>query len=107
MAGVVGSIQATVNNLQNAGEGKIAEALKALTEAIAADASLSVEAKRESLAHVSAIGEELARPPEQRRPSVLRTVAGGLVGLIGHADKVYALYEILKTATRASGYELP
>lgn len=39
--------------------------MKALAEAIAADASLSNEAKADSLAHVSAMGEDRARPPAQ------------------------------------------
>lgn len=107
VAGVVGALQASLTTIQTAGEQRIAEALKALAETIAADAALSNEVKAESLAHVSAMGEELAKPPEQRRAGVLRTMAGGLVGLISRADKVYAVYEILKTAARAGGYELP
>jgi hypothetical protein len=107
VAGVVGTLEASLTTIQTGGERGIAEALKALAEAIAADSALSNEVKAESLAHVSAMGEELARPPEQRRVGVLRTLAGGLVGLIGHADKVFAVYEILKTAAGAAGYELP
>ncbi len=107
VGGVVQGIQATVNNLLGSGGEKLAEVLKDLTETIAAEATLSREAKREALEQVSAIGEELARPPDQRRPSVLRSVANTLVGLTGHADKVYAVYEILRTAAKASGYDLP
>jgi hypothetical protein len=107
VAGVVGTLQASLTTIQTGGEQRIAEALKALAEAIAADAALSNGAKAESLAHVSAMGEELSKPPEQRRPGVLRTMAGGLVGLIVHTDKVYAAYEILKTAAGAAGYALP
>jgi hypothetical protein len=107
VAGVVDTLQASQTTIQTRGEQGIAEALKALAESIASDAALSNEAKADSLAHVSAMGEELARPPKERRAGVLRTMAGGLVGLIGHADKVYAVYEIFKTAARAGGYELP
>jgi hypothetical protein len=107
VSGMVQSIQATVNNLQGSGGEQLAEALKDLTETIATEATLTREAKREALEQVSAIGEELARPPDQRRPSVLRSVANTLVGLIGHADKVYAVYEILKAVAKANGYDLP
>jgi hypothetical protein len=107
VAGAVNTLQASLTTIQTGGEQGIAEALKALAEAIAADTTLADGAKADSLAHVSAMGEELARPPEQRRGSVLGTIAGGLVALIVHADKVYAAYEILRTAARASGYELP
>jgi hypothetical protein len=107
VGGVVGTIKASLTSLQSAGEQKLAEALKSLAEAIAADASLSTAAKRESLECVSAMGEELAKPTSERRPGVVRAMGAGLIGLIGHADKVYAVYEILKVAAKASGYELP
>ena len=107
VGGVVGTIQANLTSLQTSGEQKIADALKSLAEAIAGEASLDDATKRESLECVSAIGEELARPKGERRLTVLRSVGAGLVGLIRHADKVYAVYEILKAAARASGYDLP
>jgi hypothetical protein len=107
VGGTVGTIEANLTSLQTAGEQKIADALKALAEAIAGEASLSSAEKRESLEHASAMGEELARPQDQQRPGVLRTVAGGLVGLIRHADKVYAVYEMVKAAAKGSGYDLP
>jgi hypothetical protein len=106
--GVVGSIQATVNTLQTGGEEKIAEALKALAEAIAAEATLSAETKRESLELLSGIGDELARPGDQRRPGVLRTIGASLKVLVSNPDKVYAAYEMLKVAVKATtGIELP
>ena len=37
----------------------------------------------------------------------MRAMGAGLIGLIGHADKVYAVYEMLKIAAKASGYDLP
>ena len=107
VGGVVGTIQANLTSLQTAGQEKVADALKALAEAIARETALSDAAKRESLECVSAMGEELAKSTGERRAGVLRAMGAGLVALIRHADKVYAAYEILKAAARASGYELP
>jgi hypothetical protein len=107
VAGAVGTIQATVNTLQTAGQEKIAEALKALTEAIAAESSLTPEARRESLELVSGIGEELELPEDQRRPGVFRSLGQGLKKVLGQAGNLKALYEMVQSAAKAAGYELP
>jgi hypothetical protein len=107
VGGAVGSIQATVESLQTAGEAKIAESLKALTEAIAADDALTDSAKRESLEVVAAMGDELTKPQKDRRPGVVSAMGRGLLGLFENSSKVYASYQILKTALQAAGISLP
>ena len=100
VAGTVDNIQATVNSLQAAGAEKLAEALKALAEAIPASPSLSDREKRESLELVSAVGDELARPPEQRRVSVLKGIGNSPRTTLSSTGKLYALYEVVKLAAR-------
>ena len=108
MGGVVGCIEATVNTLQTAGQEKIAEALKALAEAIAGASSMPDDVKGECLELVSAVGDELSRPTGERRTAVLRGPATLPKSLALNFDKVYAAYEIFRTLARAStGQELP
>jgi hypothetical protein len=107
VAGVVNSLQANLATIQTGGEQGIAEALKQLAESIATDVELTKEVKADALSHVSAISDELARPEDERRSGVLRTVATGLLGLMGHASSAYGVYEILKTLLKLKGIELP
>jgi len=105
VGGTVGTIQATVNSLQTAGAEKLAEALKALAEAIPRANTLPDEAKRESLELVSVMGDELAG---QRRHVILRSIGETLKGLLVHAGEAYGAYETVKVAVKlTTGYDLP
>src|SRR5215470_527646 len=91
IGGTVGSIEATVNNLQTAGSAQLAEAIKKLAEAIPGSDGLRADDKRGSLELVSAMGDELARPPEKRRLTVLRNAARDLKALLVHTGELYAM----------------
>lgn len=104
---IVGNIQAVVSGLQESGQGEVATALRQLAEAIAQEAALSNELRREAMELVSAMGEEFARPEAERRPGVLRAI-GARLGQIGRAaGGVYAAYELVKVAAAGLGYGLP
>jgi len=108
IGGTVGSIEATVNNLQTAGSAQLAEAIKKLAEAIPGSDGLKADDKRGSLELVSAMGDELARPPEKRRLTVLRNAARDLKALLVHTGELYAMYEGLKPIVKAAtGVDLP
>jgi hypothetical protein len=105
VAGTVGSIQATVNSLQTVGAEKLAEALKALAEAIPRADTLGDEAKRESLELVSVMGDELTG---QRRHVVLRSIGETLKRLLVHTGEAYGAYEAVKLGVKVfTGYDLP
>lgn len=104
---VIGNIEGTVSGLNAAGHRDLAEAIKTLTEVIAAEASLSEAGKREAVELVSALGEELARPPQDVRPGLLQTVAGRLGQIVSAIASAHGAYEALKLTARAAGYELP
>ena len=69
---VIGNIAGTVSGLNAVGQRDLADAIKRLTEVIAAEPSLPEAEKREAVELVSALGEEFARRPEEVRPGVLR-----------------------------------
>jgi hypothetical protein len=103
----VGQIQSTVGNLHERGLQEIAAAIKGLTESIVGEAGLADVPKREAVEMVSAISEEIAKPPAERRTSVLRVVSTGLWEIVKHVDKLAAAYELVKAAARSQGLELP
>ena len=104
---VIGNIEGSVRGLNIAGHGDLADAIMRLTEIIAAESSLAAPDKREAVELVSALSEELTRPPEQARRGVLRSVATGLGQIVSGIAAAQGAYEALKLAARAAGYELP
>lgn len=104
---VIGNIEGTVSGLNAAGQRDLAETIKTLTEVIAAEPALSEADKREAVELVSALVEELARPPQEVRPGLLRTVAGRLGQIVSAIASAHGAYEAVKLAARAAGYELP
>ena len=60
------------------GNPQLAGALKALTEAVVASATLNTTAKQEAIEILSGIGTEATAPPAQRRGSVGRALLGRL-----------------------------
>jgi len=104
---VIGNIEGTVSGLNAAGQRDLAEAIKTLTETITSTPSLPEAEKREAVELVSALGEELARRPDQARPGVLRTVAARLGKIVSAIATAQGAYEALKLAARSAGYELP
>ncbi len=105
----IGQIQNSVKHLHDKGLREVADAIKTLTEDIVAAASgeLSDAQKQESVELVAAIGEEINKPPEERRGSVLRSVGTGLITILKNVDKLAAGYELVKVAVRTQGIELP
>jgi hypothetical protein len=104
---VIGNIQGVISGLSAAGQRDLAEAIRALTEVIAAESSLQEVEKREAVELVSALGEEFARGAEQTRPGLLRTVAGRLAQIVSGIASAQGAYEAVKMAARVVGYELP
>jgi hypothetical protein len=104
---VIGNIEGTVSGLNAAGQRDLAEAIKTLTETITDASSLPEAEKREAIELVSALGEELARPPDQARSGLLRTVAARLRQIVSAIATAQGAYEALKLAARSAGYELP
>jgi hypothetical protein len=104
---VVGNVQAVVGQLWSGGQQELADALKALTEAIINEQSLDATAKGEAVELVSSISEEIAKPPQERRMSVLRAGGSALATALAQAPKVFAAYQIVRTLAKQAGYELP
>ncbi len=101
---IIGDIQATVSGLNAAGQPEIAEALKRLAEAVAADPALDELQKRETVEVVADLGDEFAK---DRRPSRLRAFGARVGQLVTGTSAAYGAYQALKAALLAAGVELP
>jgi hypothetical protein len=100
---VLGNIQAAVNGLNASGQQELAEALKTLTEAVAAPRGLPPDQQRESVELVEALGEECARG---RRPSRLRAYAARIAQLVAESSEASGAGGALKTVARLAGFVL-
>lgn len=68
------------------------KALEELLREVQNEASLSVEARRESLELLSAIAEQLTRPKEQQEPTIIRLIAKRANELLTVSDRLASVW---------------
>ena len=91
---VVGDMNATLTTLEEQGNSELAQALRAVSEAIASDEQLGTE-RRELLENISLLGEEGELPAGQRRTGVVRAAyryLGEAIAIAGHSAAVWATW---------------
>lgn len=93
--GTIGTIDSAVGLLQREGDQEAAQALKALTEAVASDQSLDAAKKNEALELLSVIATEGAAPKEKRRGVAMRAVLRDLSAVLGGSAALVKLWEVV------------
>lgn len=91
LGSIIGDMNATLTTLEQQGNAELASALKALSEAVAADDNLG-SARREVLENISVLGEEGAVPAERRRMGVVKAAykyLGETIAIAGHAAAIW------------------
>ncbi len=78
---VMGDMNATVATLQGQGDQKLAEAIRALTEAIAKDEKLG-DNRRDAIEALSTIGEQAVLPPAERKTGVVKALLTSLASTL-------------------------
>lgn len=76
--GTVHSIDVNSTHLRGAGNDRAASALRALTEAIASEKSLTPQHRNELLDQVAFLSGQAAAPQSERKPGMIRSVLAGV-----------------------------
>jgi hypothetical protein len=91
---VVGDMNATLTKLEQQGRAELAQALKALSEGIAADEQLGAD-RRGLLENVSVLGEQGNLPADQRRAGVVKAAyqyIAATIAIAGHSATIWATW---------------
>jgi hypothetical protein len=100
---VVGDLNASVQILAGHGEKNLADAIKALAEALAASAELQADRRKDLLEHLSAVSADLAQPPEKRRMAPLRSSINAMKEGLALATQLAALWTPVEHVLKATG----
>jgi hypothetical protein len=76
--GVVREIEVNLTHLQNSGNHKATDALKALTETILRDPSADNTQKSDLVEHIAFLSEQAVLPAKDRKPAVIKTTLSTL-----------------------------
>lgn len=93
--GNVHTIDVTLSSLNAQGQGELSSALKALTETILTDRSLTERQRSEAVEILTTVTSEAATQEPERRKSVLRSLFGEVGNLIRTSSAAMTLYEKL------------
>jgi len=99
--GTIGSIDNAIGLVRRDGSKEMAEALKALTEAVATSRDLGDDKRDSALELVSAIASEAATPPDRRRTSVARALVVDLASVLGGVAATVQLWASYGPAIKA------
>jgi uncharacterized protein YegL len=97
---VMGDLNNSVQTLNQEGERGIADAIEKLGDAIKESAELNDATRRDYLEHLVTVGEQVAKPPEQRRMATFTNAIGNLASIATVALKVAPAYhELIRLLT--------
>lgn len=89
----VDTIHQTINQLQTSGKDDVAQALKALTDAVAGSKQLSAETQAEVLDQIDELGQQATLPADKRSKSgVLKAVVKGVEDTLTSAGELAAVW---------------
>lgn len=92
--GQIEQLDVAMSNIKDGGDLGTAEALQVFTQAVIDAADADAIAKGDMLEHLACIAEQLAKPPTQRSPSVMKTVLAGLKSLASGIASLTKLYDV-------------
>jgi hypothetical protein len=100
--GTIGTLDSSITVLRGSGQPGVAEAVKSLTEAIAANAAVADEVRRELLELLSFVASEATAPEESRRSGaarrVLQDIANAITSVAGLASLWKQFEPVLRSA---------
>lgn len=91
----VQSIDISVKSLLDAGNLKVAGALKLMTEGVAKTQELSTARKKELLEQLQLISEHAALPADQRKASIVKPVLSALTTGISAASSLAKVWDVM------------
>ena len=97
---VIGDVNATVTMLRDQGQQKVAEAIRALTEAVANADSLGAD-RRDLIESLSTIGEQATLPEEKRKPGLVRALVASLASALRTSADVAKIWDVFGPAVTA------
>jgi hypothetical protein len=92
--GVVRDIEVNLTHLQNSGNDKATDALKALTEAILRDPSADNTQKNDLVEHIAFLNEQAVLPAKDRKPAVIKTTLGTLTQAAGTVTAMAGAWQV-------------
>jgi hypothetical protein len=92
--GVVRDIAVNLTHLQNSGNDKATDALKALTEAILRDPSADNTQKNDLVEHIAFLSEQAVLPAKDRKPAVIKTTLGTLTQAAGTVTAMAGAWQV-------------
>jgi hypothetical protein len=86
--GSIGVVDQSISALVQTGEAELANAVKALSEAVLSSADLTSNRKNELIETLSVVAAEAAAPKERRRSSVARALLDNAIKVTGFANDI-------------------
>lgn len=97
LGSVLGDLNTSVQKLNQSNEKDVAAAIQQLGEAIQSSEELNDAVRREYLEHLATVGEQVAKPPEQRRIATFTNAINNLGAIASVALKIAPVYHHLMT----------
>jgi hypothetical protein len=90
--GTIGSVDNAVTVLRDSGQFDMAAAMVALVQAVTGNAAIQVAEQREAIEILSTLFEEATTPSNQRKPAVIKTLAGRLQTILSTTADLTCLW---------------
>jgi hypothetical protein len=98
--GNVQAIDVSLTNLHNAGNDNARDALRALTEAILGDTSITDAQKNELVEQVAFLSEQAVVNPKDRKPGLIRATFGALTQVAGTVSAIAGAWQAAEAILR-------
>lgn len=94
--GQIENLKVSLSNIQQGGDAATADVMERFASAVwsANDADNAV--KNEILEHLACLGEQLAKSPTERNPSVMKTVLGGIKKVATTVASLRELFDVFE-----------
>ena len=93
LGSVIGDLNSSIQQLNGAGHGELAESLKKLTEAIVESGELNNETRKELLEHLTHVLEEAEKLAAKRKMGPLRASIEAIKSTVLTASQLLALWQ--------------
>lgn len=100
--GFIKNLDVRVSTLRQLGHEKVAHQLQQLTEAVVNSTQLAQEAKEEVIELLSALTNEIIKPPQSRSKSLIKSLASSLNQMLSGASSLATLWQTMNSLLTTS-----